>query len=437
MDKIIKGSKRGLTFTFKHQKMKIGTKYNYVAIPKSNKIYIIPSNSSKGLKISKKKGCNKVYSLIDIRNKQVKKITEKADKLGLTINNNSITVTAFKDDRELFSYNVKKDVNLDLKGNIIRVVSMFSGAGMLDYAFHKDQDFKIVFASDIMKEACESYRENIGNHIVNKSITEINSNEIPVADVILGGVPCKPFSNANRKANNRLDKHEDSKLVLEFIRLVREGLYKVFAIENVPSLISACNGQYFQAIKECLDDYEIDAKILQDGECGGYSIRKRVFIVGSKIGKANFEILKKFIPKTVKRALDKVNEEWFNFRDITIPKSETIEKIKNIKQGENFMAIPKAIRGKGNHSNRCRRLEEDKPSCTITNFRKAMILHPTENRIISVAEALAISGFDNDFKVLGSLASRQQQVGNGVPFNLGLALKNVIKNIFARYYSCI
>ncbi len=73
MDKIIKGSKRGLTFTFKHQKMKIGTKYNYVAIPKSNKIYIIPSNSSKGLKISKKKGCNKVYSLIDIRNKQVKK----------------------------------------------------------------------------------------------------------------------------------------------------------------------------------------------------------------------------------------------------------------------------------------------------------------------------------------------------------------------------
>ncbi|MDU7943350.1 MAG: DNA cytosine methyltransferase, partial [Streptococcus salivarius] len=59
------------------------------------------------------------------------------------------------------------------------------------------------------------------------------------------------------------------------------------------------------------------------------------------------------------------------------------------------------------------------------------------NRIISVAEALAISGFDNDFKVLGSLASRQQQVGNGVPFNLGLALKNVINNIFARYYSCI
>ena len=102
------------------------------------------------------------------------------------------------------------------------------------------------------------------------------------------------------------------------------------------------------------------------------------------------------------------------------------------------MSIPENLRGRGNHSNRYRRLEEDKPSCTLTNFRKAMILHPNLNRIISVAEALAISGFDYDFKILGErLDARQQQVGNGVPFALGLALKNVIKNIFARYYKWI
>lgn len=438
MDKIISGSKRGLTFTFKHKKLRIGSKYNYVAIPKSNKIYIVPSSSDNGLKISKKKGCNRIYSLIDIRNKKVRKVTGKADKLGLTINKHSITVTAFANDRELFSYNVKNDTNLDLKGNIIKVVSMFSGAGMLDYAFHKDEDFEIVFASDIMPEACVSYKENIGPHIVNKSITDISGEEIPKADAIIGGVPCKPFSNANRKVGNRLEKHEDSKLVLEFIRIVREGIYKVFAIENVPSLITACNGEYFKAIKECLDDYDIEAKVLQDGECGGYSTRKRVFIVGSKIGKANFNILKSFIPKTVGAALDKVTENWFNYNDITIAKPETLEKIKYIKQGENFMSIPENLRGRGNHSNRYRRLEEDKPSCTLTNFRKAMILHPNLNRIISVAEALAISGFDYDFKILGErLDARQQQVGNGVPFALGLALKNVIKNIFARYYKWI
>lgn len=81
MDKIISGYKRRLTFIFKYKKLRIGSKYNYVAIPKSNKIYIVPSSSDNGLKISKKKGCNRIYSLIDIRNKKVRKVTGKADKL--------------------------------------------------------------------------------------------------------------------------------------------------------------------------------------------------------------------------------------------------------------------------------------------------------------------------------------------------------------------
>lgn len=65
----------------KEIKWRIESKYSYVAIPKSNKIYIVPSSSDNGLKISKKKGFNRTYSLIDIRNKKVRKVTGKADKL--------------------------------------------------------------------------------------------------------------------------------------------------------------------------------------------------------------------------------------------------------------------------------------------------------------------------------------------------------------------
>lgn len=77
-----------------------------------------------------------------------------------------------------------------------------------------------------------------------------------------------------------------------------------------------------------------------------------------------------------------------------------------------------------------RRLELDKPSVTIANFRKSNIIHPIYNRGISVAEASAISGFDERFKFLGSLSERQQQIANGVPFFMGVTVKNIVKEIF-------
>lgn len=429
--KVIKGSDRGLTFSFKHDKFNIGEHYNYVVVPKTKKIYIIPTKQ--GLKVSRKKTKFRNLALIDIRNKRIKTVTQKADKLGLTFNKNSITVTAFNVDKPFLTTNIPLDKQLNIKENIIKVVSLFSGCGMLDYPFHLDNKFEIVFATDIMEDACMSYRENIGDHILNKSVTDLSKNDIPEGDILIGGCPCKPFSNANRKMDNRLEKHEDSKLVLEYIRLVNEGEYKVFVMENVPELITACNGQYFEAIKECLPDYKIEAKVLKDSDFGGYSIRKRVFIVGSKIGEVKFDEPIRKTVGTVGQALSKVTEDWFNYKDITKAKESTVEKMKYIPQGGNFKDIPEHLRGKGVHSNSYKRLHMNEPSCTLTNFRKSMILHPLKDRIISVAEALAISGFDRSFKVLGSLANRQQQVGNGVPFALGDIIKNIVKKLFINY----
>lgn len=425
-NKIIKSSNRGLTFSFKHNNFKIGSHYNYVVVPKANKIFIIPTK--KGLKISKKKVNIKNNSLIDLRNKKIEKITKKADKLAINFRNNSIIVTAFNIDKPYLTTLIKNDKKKSLKDNIIKVISLFSGCGMLDYPFHLDKNFEIVFACDIMESACQSYRENIGNHIINKSVREIVKEELPDTDVLIGGVSCKPFSNTNRI--KRLEDHEDSDLVLDYIRLVKESNCTVFAMENVPQILTASNSMYFNAIKECLSEYKIKAKVLKDCDYGGFTKRKRAFIIGSKIGEPIF--LKNEIEQynTVRQALNNVTEDFYNYNDITTPKQSTIEKIVHIPQGGNFMNIPENLRGKGVHSNSYRRLSLDEPSCTLTNFRKSQILHPICNRIISVAEALAISGFDKNFKVLGPLSDRQQQVGNGVPYNLGNTIKNMIKKLF-------
>ena len=53
-----------------------------------------------------------------------------------------------------------------------KVLSVFSGAGGLDFGFYKS-GFEIVFANDIYADAVETYKLNIGTHIVCDDIKNI------------------------------------------------------------------------------------------------------------------------------------------------------------------------------------------------------------------------------------------------------------------------
>ena len=79
------------------------------------------------------------------------------------------------------------------------VVSLFAGAGGMDKGFF-DAGFEILWANDFDKFAVETYKKNLGNHIVLGDITQIPSNEIPDnPDVVIGGFPCQGFSVNNTK----------------------------------------------------------------------------------------------------------------------------------------------------------------------------------------------------------------------------------------------
>jgi len=62
--------------------------------------------------------------------------------------------------------------------NKYKIASLFSGCGGLDLGFIK-AGFEVVWANDFFKEAVETYKLNIGNHIVFGDITKIPSSEIP------------------------------------------------------------------------------------------------------------------------------------------------------------------------------------------------------------------------------------------------------------------
>ena len=110
-----------------------------------------------------------------------------------------------------------------------------------------------------------------------------------------------------------------------------------------------------------------------------------------------------------------------------------IERYKHIKQGQNWSAIPAELMenyaDKGRcHSNIYRRLCSDKPSVVISNYRKSMIIHPTQDRGLSVREAARIQSFPDNYVFEGPLSHIQQQIGNAVP---PLLAKAVIEKILS------
>ena len=100
-------------------------------------------------------------------------------------------VELVKDENE--EYIVQNDPNK------LKVVSLFSGAGGMDLGF-LGAGFEIIWANDFFEDAVNSYRKNIGKHMIHGDITKISSDDIPDgADVIIGGFPCQGFSVANTK----------------------------------------------------------------------------------------------------------------------------------------------------------------------------------------------------------------------------------------------
>ena len=168
----------------------------------------------------------------------------------------------------------------------LKVVSLFSGAGGMDLGFI-NAGFEIVWANDFFQEAVDSYRKNIGKHMIYGDITKISSDDIPDgADVIIGGFPCQGFSIANTRRSM-----EDKRnfLYREMLRIIRDKKPKFFVAENVKGILSIEKGQVFEMIKSDFEElgYEVEAHILNAAEYGVAQARERVVIIGNRIGVTN------------------------------------------------------------------------------------------------------------------------------------------------------
>ena len=163
-----------------------------------------------------------------------------------------------------------------------RLVSLFSGAGGMDKGF-ENAGFDIVWANDFDKDAVNTYKKNLGDHIILGDITKIPSCEIPDnIDVVIGGFPCQGFSVNNTKRNM---KDKRNFLYKELLRIVHDKHPKIFVAENVKGLLSMENGRVIQMIASDFEKlgYKVDYKLLLAAEyrkrCQGQ--KKKTKIKGS------------------------------------------------------------------------------------------------------------------------------------------------------------
>lgn len=86
----------------------------------------------------------------------------------------------------------------------------------------------------------------------------------------------------------------------------------------------------------------------------------------------------------------------------------------------------------GGPNMRLLRLEEDKPSLTVTAYIFNKFVHPKEDRYITPREAAVLQDFPIDYEFKGTLGQVQKQIGNAVPVGLAREIAKEVAKYFER-----
>lgn len=331
-------------------------------------------------------------------------------------------------------------------------IDIFSGAGGLSLGA-ENAGISIGLAIEKDPSAAKTFsRNHPGVNILCKDIGEIKPLEHIEKNpfIVFGGPPCQGFSLSNTKTRTEFNKN--NYLFNEFVRFVNELQPEWFLFENVEGITTFNSGETVKEIKACFKEigYETTEKVLYASDYGVPQHRNRFIMVGNRLGKT-FEFPAKsnrrisvedaisdlpdlnngdkFADLPYKRQLSEVSHYAKTMRlksnsasQNLVSKNEdyVIERYKHIKQGQNWRAIPSEMMQNYANVNNChsgiyKRLDASIPSVVISNYRKNMLIHPFQDRGLSVREAARLQSFPDHFVFEGTLMHVQQQIGNAVP----------------------
>jgi len=173
----------------------------------------------------------------------------------------------------------------------LRAIDLFAGAGGFSLGLQQ-AGVDVIAAVEKDKWCCDTLRANKKHafpkmRIIEEDITELSGGQIlekvgmkkGQLDILVGGPPCQGFTCASSK---RSVKDPRSRLMWEFIRMIKEIQPRYFVIENVRGLLSFKN--FFRLLLKTLEKcgYVVRFNLL---DCVGYGVpqrRLRVIINGAR-----------------------------------------------------------------------------------------------------------------------------------------------------------
>ena len=301
----------------------------------------------------------------------------------------------------------------------LTATSLFCGAGGLDMGF-ENAGFHTIWANDIDKDACNTHRSWSSAEVVDRDIRDINFDDVPHTDVILGGFPCQGFSLAGPR---KIDDKRNS-LYQFFAGLVGEKQPLAFVAENVKGIRTLGDGLILEAIIADFKErgYIVEAHSANASDYGVPQDRERVFLIGFR---QDLDIHYRF-PEPVTNK-------------VTI--RDAIGNLPHPKESE-ICSAPYSSR----YMSRNRRRDWNEVSFTIPAMAKQVALHPSSpqmskidkdlwtfglggTRRFSWREAALIQTFPKELEFVGDLTSKYKQIGNAVPVKLGQTVAESVKQV--------
>jgi DNA (cytosine-5)-methyltransferase 1 len=332
-----------------------------------------------------------------------------------------------------------------------KVISLYSGAGGLDYGFEA-AGFDTSVALEWDHQACATLRANRPKWaVIERDITEVPSAEILEAGgikkgeaaMLIGGPPCQPFSKAgywHRGDSLRLDDPRANTLAA-YLRVLEDTTPHAFLLENVEGLAYEGKDEGLRLLIDAIEvinkktksKYRPVFQVLNAADHGVPQLRKRVFMIGARDG-TTF----KFPTPTHAQASEQMTlldrlpphrTAWDALADVGPEPGEDLEMrgawadlLPSIPEGSNYLWH--TDRGGGLPLFGWRRrywsfllkLSKNQPSWTI-QAQPGPAIGPFHwaNRRLSARELCRLQTFPDDVTITGNRTSVQKQIGNAVP----------------------
>lgn len=308
-------------------------------------------------------------------------------------------------------------------------IDLFAGIGGIRQGFQRCGG-KTVFSSEWDKFAQKTYRINYGEMPAG-DITLINPIDIPDHDILLGGFPCQPFSQAGLKKGFADTRGTLFFNIAEILRIKRP---KAFMLENVKQLRGHDGGNTLKVILNVLHGlnyYVPEPEVLNAYRFGVPQNRERIIIVGFN---------KDYLPEnfdTFKYPVGNIDEnvKVGNILEKNVDSKYTISD----KMYEGHINRKAEHKTKGNGFGFCTFNENSKYTNTISaryykDGSEALIEQKDKNpRMLTPRECARLQGFPEEFIIPVSNAQAYKQFGNSVCINVIEAVARKMVDYLQRY----